>query len=126
VTVDSWQPSPETGNIDSKTLERLLNAAISFASDQNFTPDLNWIQPLAKADAIKWKDAVQGLADDQLILLIKMLTILETQQNWDLADKSPVITIFKLYKKKSGIDKDLVKWVKAHTDNQYLPFGPLL
>jgi uncharacterized protein YihD (DUF1040 family) len=126
VTVDSWQPSPETGNIDSKTLERLLNAASSFASDQNFTPDLNWIQPLAKADAIKWKDAVQDLTDDQLILLIKMLTILETQQNWDLADKSPVITIFKLYKKKSGIDKDLVKWVKANTDNQYLPFGPLL
>lgn len=126
MTVDSWQPSPETGNIDSKTLERLLNAATSFESDQNFTPDLNWIQPLAKADAIKWRDAVQDLADDQLILLIKMLTILEALQNWDLAEKSPVVTIFKVYKKKSGIDKDLVKWVKAHTDNQYLPFGPLL
>jgi hypothetical protein len=126
VTVDSWQPSPQTGNIDSEILERLLNAASSFASDQNFTPDLNWIQPFAKADPIKWKDAVKDLANDQLIELIKMLTVLETRENWDLADKSPVIAVFKLYKKKFGIDKDLVKWVKANTDNQYLPFGPLL
>jgi hypothetical protein len=126
VTVDSWQPSPVQNNIDSSTLERLLEAAAVFTAEANFTPDLDWIQPLAKAERAIWQNAVENVPDEQLIQLIKMLTTLETQQNWDLAEKSPVIAIFKAYKKKSGLNRDLVKWVKANSDNQYLPFGPLI
>ena len=32
----------------------------------------------------------------------------------------------KILKKAKGVDRELVKWVKAHTDNKFLPFGPLL
>jgi hypothetical protein len=69
---------------------------------------------------------VQDLDESQLIQLIKLLTVLETKGNWDLAEKSPVIPIFKAYKKKAGVDRELIQWVKANTDNKYLPFGPLL
>ncbi len=55
-----------------------------------------------------------------------MLTQLEEQQAWNLAEKSPVIALFKQLRKIAGIDKPLVQWVKAHSDNKFLPFGPLL
>lgn len=126
MTVDSWQPSPNLNNIDSDTLAKLLTLAQSLQTEQNFTPDSSWIQPIARLDSSIWTESVQTLSDGELIDLIKLLTTLETQENWDLGDKSPVIAIFKAYKKKAGVNRDLVQWVKAHSENKYLPFGPLL
>ena len=126
MTVDSWQPAPVPTKIESNDLEKLLAAASDFKSNENFTPDLDWIQPLAMADHVIWQDTVQSLNDEDLIALIKLLTVTEAKSNWDLGEKSPVIPVFKTYKKKSGVNRELVKWVKEHSDNKYLPFGPLI
>lgn len=126
MTVDSWQPTPVPTKIEPDDLERLLASASDFKSNENFTPELNWIQPLAMADHSIWQNTVQSLNDDELIGLIKLLTVVEAQNNWDLGEKSPVIAIFKSYKKKSGVNRELVKWVKSNSDNKYLPFGPLI
>lgn len=126
MTVDSWQPAPAIKDIDPDTLTRIINAATAFQSGQNCTPELNWIQPFTKIELSIWQKTAQHLTDDQIILIIKLLTTLETELNWDLADKSPVIALFKAHKKRSGLDRELVQWVKANTDNKYLPFGPLL
>jgi hypothetical protein len=126
VTVDSWQPTPIPTQIEQDDLKRLITSASEFVKDKNFTPDLDWIQPLAKAEYAIWQNTVQDLSDNELINIIKLLTTLETQHNWDLGEKSPVIAVFKTYKKKSGLNRELVQWVKANSDNQYLPFGPLI
>ena len=126
MTVDSWQPTPTPQAISAEDLKRLLICASDFQTHKNFTPEFDWIQPFAQVDASIWQNAVENLNDEQLIEVIKLLTSLETSKNWDLAEKSPVIAVFKAYKKKSGVNRELVKWVKTHSDNQYLPFGPLL
>lgn len=126
VTVDSWQPTPIPTQIEQDDLKRLITSASEFVKGKNFTPDLDWIQPLAKAEYAIWQNTVQDLSDNELINIIKLLTTLETQHNWDLGEKSPVIAVFKTYKKKSGLNRELVQWVKANSDNQYLPFGPLI
>lgn len=126
MTVDSWQPTPTPQAISAEDLKRLLICASDFQIHKNFTPEFDWIQPFAQVDASIWQNAVENLNDEQLIEVIKLLTSLETSKNWDLAEKSPVIAVFKAYKKKSGVNRELVKWVKTHSDNQYLPFGPLL
>jgi len=126
MTVDSWQPTPVTNDINPDQFAKLLDLASEFQPGQNFTPESNWIQPIARIEGAIWQNTVQDLSENQLIQLIKLLTSLETQENWDLADKSPVIAIFKVYKKKAGVNRELVQWVKANSDNKYLPFGPLL
>lgn len=126
MTVDSWQPTPTPQAISAEDINRLLSCATDFQTNKNFTPEFDWIQPFAQVDAGIWQNAVENLSDEQLIDVIKLLTCLETTLNWDLAEKSPVIAVFKAYKKKSGVNRELVKWVKANSDNQYLPFGPLL
>ncbi len=100
--------------------------AHSYTPDSDLTAQLSWIQPLAQIDNKIWALSVQNLAQQPLIDLIRMLTQLEEQQAWNLAEKSPVIALFKQLRKIAGIDKPLVQWVKAHSDNKFLPFGPLL
>ncbi len=117
MSVDSWQPVQAPTNIDKGYLEKLIALATQFNEDTHLTAELDWIQPLAHTDNKIWAKTVD---------LIRLLTLLEDKQNWNLAEKSPVIALFKALRKQAGINKELVQWVKAHSDNKYLPFGPLL
>ena len=123
MSVDSWQPTPATPSISGEHIERLLNVA---SQSTDLTPDLEWIQPFAQLDKNIWTEAASDLEPSELTRLIKLFTLCETQGNWGLGDKSSVIPLFKLLKKRIGIDRELVQWVKQHTDNKFLPFGPLM
>lgn len=126
MTVDSWQPVQAATQIEANDLEKLLQCAQTTDFTQNLTAECKWIQPLAMLATKKWDEICQSLNNEQLISLIKLFCKAEQDLNWDLGDKSPVIALFKFYRKQSGIDKELVKWVKNHSDNKFLPFGPLL
>lgn len=123
MSVDSWEPVPQPLSIQPDQLKKLLQLA---SNPTDLTPELNWIQPFAQLEKAKWMEVAQSLNEDQLIGLIKLFTLSESQGNWDLAEKSAVIPIFKVLRKQTGIDKELVQWVKEHTDNKFLPFGPLM
>lgn len=126
MTVDSWQPIQAVTQISAQDLEKLLLCAQSTDLTQNLTADFKWIQPLAMLAPQKWTEICQSLNNTQLISLIKLFCKAEQDLTWDLGDKSPVIALFKFYRKQAGIDKELVQWVKSHSDNKFLPFGPLL
>jgi hypothetical protein len=75
-----------------------------------------------------WQQAVSNLSDDDLWYVIRFWTAAEfTIDSWDFAEKSPVIAINKLRKKrKSPLTKEQLQWIKANSKNQFLPNGPLL
>lgn len=125
MSVDAWQPVPQITSIDSAALERLVSVAAQ-AAEGNLTTDLDWIQPFAQMNHSAWSPAIAQLDTDKMISLIKLFTMVEKQAGWDLAEKSAVIPLFKALRKEVGIDRALVQWVKDHTDNKFLPFGPLL
>ncbi len=126
MSVDSWQPIQAPSTLDESDLNKLVTLAHDFNVDTDLTAQLSWIQPLAHADNKIWALSIQNIPQQPLIELIRMLTVLEETQAWGLAEKSPVIALFKQLRKIAGIDKPLVQWVKAHSDNKFLPFGPLL
>ncbi|MEY8204572.1 MAG: hypothetical protein RPR40_05800 [Bermanella sp.] len=126
MSVDSWQPVASPITLDEADLKKLTVLAHSYTQDSDLTAQLSWIQPLAQVDNKIWALSIHNLTQQPLIELIRMLTQLEEQQAWNLAEKSPVIALFKQLRKIAGIDKSLVQWVKAHSDNRFLPFGPLL
>lgn len=126
MSVDSWQPITPPNQINDEQLARLLNLNQDQAQEYDLTSDLDWIQPLAQVDAKIWQQLAPKLTFDQIQQLIEIFTLAEQQGSWSLGEKSSVIPLFKILKKAKGVDRELVKWVKAHTDNKFLPFGPLL
>ena len=128
MSVGSWQPEPQSLNTLNQEqvnplLEKLAadNGSLAWVAES-----VDWVEPLAKADKKAWTELSASLEANQLIPLIRFFTLVEKEQNWDLADKSPVIPLFKQLKKSEGLNRELVQWVKSHTDNKFLPFGPLL
>lgn len=74
-----------------------------------------------------WFEASKALTDNQLQHLMRFFTVAERLPGWEAQGKSPVIWLGKVLKKRGvGINRDLVLWIKANSDNQYLPHGPLL
>jgi hypothetical protein len=126
VSVDSWQPVNKTTQISDEQLARLLTLSEDQPSECDLTSDLDWIQPLAQVDGKIWQQVAAQLTPAQLKQLIGLFTLAEEQGNWSLGDRSAVIPLFKMHRKAQGVDRELVQWVKAHSENKFLPFGPLL
>ena len=126
MSVDSWQPVNKPSDVSPEQISQLVALAEGQPKECDLTLELEFIQPLAHLDKQKWEEIALSLTQDKQKQLICLLTLAEQQGNWHLAERSPVIALFKVMRKQHGIDKSLVQWVKAHTENKFLPFGPLL
>jgi len=74
-----------------------------------------------------WHRVTESLSIEDLVALIKCLTIAERSfEGWKAGSVSPVIWLFRSL---SGLDPNLAdtvaNWVLTHTENDYLPFGTM-
>ena len=98
-----------------KDVSNLLNAA-----------DLSYGAVLMTISPIAW-DCVSDWSDSDLEPLIRFFTVAEMQlPGWAGGNKSPVIALVKLLKKRETFTPELRRWIKANTDNRYLPHGSAL
>ena len=63
---------------------------------------------------------------EDILVLIKLFTLIEVLPGWDAGSKSPVIALSKLLKRRNAFTPDIRKWIKSNTDNRYLPYGSAL
>jgi len=72
-----------------------------------------------------WKTVATQLNDEQITALIRFFTLAEKQlSGWEAGSKSPVIWLCRELKKRGLFpDRTLIKWIKAHSDNKFLPYG---
>lgn len=81
---------------------------------------------LMQQEASAW-DAAAEFDDDLIVSLIRFFTLAETQvPGWEAGKRSPVIALVKQLKARGAFDDDLRRWIKANTDNRYLPYGAVL
>jgi hypothetical protein len=74
-----------------------------------------------------WAGATERLLDEELVGLAKVFTLLEHQYaTFKAGSDSPVIAIARTLKERGEWHKSLTQWVKAHTDNRFLPHGSLM
>lgn len=74
-----------------------------------------------------WTGASDNLLDEELIGLAKVFTLLEHQYaTFKAGSDSPVIAMVRALKSRGQWDKSLTQWIKAHTDNRFLPHGSLM
>lgn len=69
-----------------------------------------------------WIEAISQLSESDTVFLIKALTKLERYPDFRAGSASPVIWIFRGLKN-AAERVDLIDWILANTENDYLPFG---
>ncbi|MDZ7826459.1 MAG: hypothetical protein U5R48_11100 [Gammaproteobacteria bacterium] len=67
------------------------------------------------------------LENEALDALIRLFTLIESHPGWEAAERSPVIPLFRMLRGRVGREatEELATWVKARTDNRFLPHGSL-
>ena len=129
MTIETWEPAKSS----SLTLERLqeLLSQIGGLEENELAASLNdeFIRSnsqLMKLDAISWQVAEQ-LMEDDLVTLVRFFTLAEMQlSGWEAGNRNPVIPLVRILKQRDQFLPELRKWIKANTDNRYLPYGAAL
>ncbi len=116
---------PESG------LRRLIDVGRSCDFDclkLLFSPDEQNSRPALASDHASWLLIIESLNSEDLVSLIKALTIGEREfTNWKSGSVSPVIRLFRKLCEVDPSRADVVaKWVLEHTDNPFLPWGTTL
>jgi hypothetical protein len=128
-TVGSWQPDRTGSGIDAATLSRLARCAdqLDHATLGLGTEEVAGYAHLMRAAADVWKSAAATLDDGTLVALIRVLTVAESKlANWEAGNASPVIPLAATLRGRGTYPKELTAWIKAHSDNRFLPWGSLL
>ncbi|MFU8815989.1 MAG: hypothetical protein ACNA7W_11635 [Pseudomonadales bacterium] len=133
MTVESWDPQAAGTKLTPEMLSRLLLAAANLAApDFGLDPPaVRELAPIvrhargAKA-GIDWSAAAQPLSDDEITALVRLFTLAERLPGWEAGDCSPVIPLAAVLKRRGSYPPDLTAWIKANSDNRFLPYGNLL
>ncbi len=131
MVVGVWQPTKvdaETGvsladlhSYTSLSDEALANLATCLSEAQ-----VRRDGRLMRLEEAPWQVAT-ALSDDELISLVRFFTLAERQlPGWDGGKQSPVIYLVRILKQRGAFSPSLRLWVKANTENRYLPNGALL
>ncbi len=132
MTTGSWDPDSKKSasniTVDGELLRRLLTIAEG--------PDLMQLETqmseqdqkqnaIMQADLTAWQSALGDYSDEQLIALIRFFTLVEMKLgHWVGGAKSPVIYINKILRSRgSKLDKEMLLWIKQHSDNRFIPNG---
>ena len=129
MAIEVWEPKQPAG----VTLEQL-----TALSAQMVDADLSDLGTVLDKESIKrdatlmtqteesWEVAA-ALSDDDIVVLIRFFTLAEMQlAGWEAGKRSPVVPLVKILKSRGVFTPELRKWVKANTDNRYLPNGAVL
>lgn len=132
MSLGSWNPADGKETVQ-YTLDTRLLQQISNNDWQSDLAAFSQTLPsgsnqMMKLDASVWMESLRDFSRSELWSLIQFFTLLEQQDAlYHAGDKSPVIGLNKLLKQRGeALTRDEVMWIKANTDNRYLPNGPLL
>jgi hypothetical protein len=136
MTLGSWNPDDGSEKIAYQISPTVLEQCAQFAAIGDWETLQTWEKEylpnnaaqLMKLTADQWQPFLQPLETDTLLVLARFFTIAEQQlPHWHGGDKSPVIWIARTLKKRSEpLSREMVLWIKSHTDNRFLPNGPIL
>ena len=70
---------------------------------------------------------LDALDAEELEALARLFTVIEQQPGFEAGAKSPVIALCRRLRKHLDADAfaELVRWIRAHSDNRFLPHGSL-
>jgi hypothetical protein len=127
--VGVWQPDVRGVTLNAAILLRLVRAADSldapaFGLSSDEVVNLSAVMRHPAAD---WTPLLTDQPDAVLIKLVRFFTLAEIQlTGWEALSHSPVIPIVAELRRRKSYPNELTAWIKAHTNNRFLPYGSLL
>ncbi|MCW8126489.1 hypothetical protein [Microbulbifer halophilus] len=134
MSVGAWEPDQTAAQdktqkpIERELLRRYIAAARADKplGESLETADMQ-ASHLIRLPTQRWLEESEAWDSEQLWQLIRFFTLAEKQlPGWDAGAESAVIPLAKaLRRRKTPLDKEQLLWIKQHSDNRYLPYGPL-
>jgi hypothetical protein len=133
MSVGSWEPAAATAELTADAVERLCAAARQLEVP-DFGLDDEAIAALAPCardggagSTIDWAATAQALDSERVVALIRLFTRAEMMfPAWKGGDRSPVIALATVLKRRGEFPAGLTTWIRANSDNRFLPYGSLL
>jgi len=133
MSVGSWEPAAESAELSPAVVDRLCAGAARLETP-GFGFDVAEIAALAPfardggaGSPIDWAKASEGLDSERIIALIRLFTLAEVAfPAWKGGDRSPVIALAAALKRRGAFPSGLIAWIRANSDNRFLPYGSLL
>ncbi len=135
MSLGSWDPSTEQSKTDFKPDRTVLEQFVGYSRQEQ----LDQLEQLLDArqqqlfaeymqqDKTSWETIAAEIPNEDIEHLMRFFTVAEKLPGWEAGANSPVIWLGKILKQRGiGISKALVLWIKDHSDNRFLPHGPLL
>ena len=127
--VGVWQPNVHGVTLNAALLARLTRAADSL-DVQAFgltTDEVVEFASVMRHPAADWTPLLADQPDAVLVQLVRFFTLAEMQlTGWEALGHSPVIPIVAELRRRKSYPHELTAWIKAHTNNRFLPYGNLL
>lgn len=127
LSIGAWDPAEQIVELSASLLAELLSAADCLDED-NFGLSVAQVGRLAATVRFRpeaWQPAAV-LDDEQIIRLVRLYTLAEGRfPEWKAGSASPVIALCRLLRRRGAWPADLTAWIKAHSDNKFLPYGSL-
>ena len=129
MTIGVWQPS-DSNHINLQKVKEVVEIAksVDLLDLKNALPQAFIVSEngFMKKQLDDWA-CLHDLENSELVNLVRFFTLAEMQlTGWEGGDLSPVIYIVKILRKRDAFEPELRKWIKANTDNRYLPNGAIL
>ena len=135
MSLGSWDPNAEQARSTLSLNRELLARYIQLSESQqldNLATELSAEEQqvhaaLMQLDKAQWMEQAATFSDEEIEHLMRFFTKAEQLPGWEAGPNSPVIWLGRVLKQRgTGISKELVLWIKANSDNRFLPHGPLL
>lgn len=123
--VETWDPGA-AARLGERQVELIRKANLN-ADDLGLNAvERSELAPLMAAGAEVWAERVDAASSEELVSWIRFLTLAEVRfPGFEAGAKSPVILIARILRGRGDYPEDLTAWIKANTDNRFLPYGSL-
>lgn len=135
MTLGNWDPDADKAKsaltLDRALLQSLLALGLPDSLEQ-LENALSGEQKqvyagLMRLDKDIWMRQADELSNEDIEQLMRFFTKAEQLPGWEAGPQSPVIWLGKVLKQRGhGLSRELTLWIKANSDNRFLPHGPIL
>ncbi|MBR9913090.1 MAG: hypothetical protein GYB33_22345 [Gammaproteobacteria bacterium] len=135
MTVNAWEPTAtataKEATIDADVLAECIRLSredklmrLGAETSAEWQAEQRPLMTLGKA---AWTEAASHLDNEEIVHLVRFFTLAEMQlEGWQAGAESPVVWLVKvLRKRKAPPSKELLLWIRANSDNRFLPNGAL-
>ena len=135
MSIDSWSPDTASTVASYQIEPSLLMRFFDFAQQTDWSTLTTALtehetiqhQAIMKQSKDAWFNAAADLDVEQIECLVRFFTVAEMQfSGWEVGADSPVIWLVKLLRRRNcAPNKELLLWIKNHSNNRFIPNGAL-